>query len=796
MQGDEPTGSGVDFRDVVEALPGLVWTTFGDGRCSYANAGWSAYTGLTVEATLGQGWQAAIHPDDRAAAMQAWSEMKPRPPAAGIDARLRRSDGEYRWFVLHPAPLPAADGQDERWCWLGSFADESPTTDGRVRRLFDMLPIQAGFLDSRGVLEFTNRQSLADFDMTKQELEAWTTSGIIHVDDHESTSAAVAALLATGERYDQELRMLHPDGHYRWTRAQCVPWRDAQGNVVRYVSFQIDVDDLRQAEALLAAEVRVLEMVARGEPLGRVVDAVCRGVESLCRDARCNLLIIRPGEEAPAPGVLSNLPAACRQFLERPENLVGDNPYALAAATGGPVLAANLEADPRWRGSAWKAMMDAAGLGSCCVSPVASASGPASGILMVHRSDGAALRAAEQRVVDRFAKIAGIALDRSEADIALRSSERELREALAQLAEGQRISRTGSFTSDIQQDRHHWSDEFYRIFEIEIGTPPQLEVVRGRIHPDDLPLYDSEIQRGLEGGGSDFDFRIVTPVAGLKHLRGVAQLMELRDGRPIFMGAVQDVSESKRAEDALTRARTELAHVARVTTLNAMTASIAHEVSQPLSGILTNANTCARMLERDPPDLGVAAEAARRAIRDANRAAEVISRLRAMFSTRAPALEPADLNEVAREVIAISGAELRRSGAQLRTDFADALPPVHVDRVQLQQVILNLLLNAADAMADVTDRAKTLQMQTRFQDDGTVRLAVSDIGVGFAPGGAERLFDAFYTTKPRGMGVGLSISRAIIERHAGRLWAEANAGPGATFIFSLPPAQRTSPRSA
>jgi signal transduction histidine kinase len=249
---------------------------------------------------------------------------------------------------------------------------------------------------------------------------------------------------------------------------------------------------------------------------------------------------------------------------------------------------------------------------------------------------------------------------------------------------------------------------------------------------------------------------------------------------------VQDVTESKLAEEALNRTRGELAHVARVATLNAMTASIAHEVAQPLSGILTNANTCARMLAADPPNLAGAAETAQRTIRDANRASEVIRRLRAMFSTKAPTIEAADFNDVAREVITLSAFELQRRGALLQTAFADDLPRVRVDRVQLQQVILNLLLNAADAMAEVDDRPRTLQVATGLREDGAVMLAVRDSGTGFDPQSVEKLFEAFYTTKPDGMGVGLSICRSIVEKHNGRLWAEANEGPGATFSFYIP----------
>jgi signal transduction histidine kinase len=212
-------------------------------------------------------------------------------------------------------------------------------------------------------------------------------------------------------------------------------------------------------------------------------------------------------------------------------------------------------------------------------------------------------------------------------------------------------------------------------------------------------------------------------------------------------------------------------------------------VSQPLSGILTNASTGLRMLATDPPNVAGAVETTRRTIRDANRASEVLNRIRAMFYKKAPAMERVDLNDAAREVIALSAGELQRKRALLQTDFAEDLPPVSADRVQLQQVILNLLLNAADAMAGIDDRPRTILVQTSLYDDGGVRLDVRDSGIGVDPHAVEKLFEAFYTTKANGMGVGLSICRSIIESHDGRLWAEANDDePGATFSFSIPPA--------
>jgi C4-dicarboxylate-specific signal transduction histidine kinase len=244
--------------------------------------------------------------------------------------------------------------------------------------------------------------------------------------------------------------------------------------------------------------------------------------------------------------------------------------------------------------------------------------------------------------------------------------------------------------------------------------------------------------------------------------------------------------ERKRADEALAKLRAELAQATRVSSLATLTASIAHEVSQPLSGIVTNASTCLRMLSNDPPNVTGASEAARRLLRDGNRASDVITRLRALFSKKSPAVEPVDLNEATREVIALSRSDLQRAHAVLGVEFADDLPVVMGDRVQLQQVISNLLRNACDAVHGVTDRPREIVIRTSRDDGDRVGLSVRDSGVGFGPNGPDRLFDAFYSTKPEGMGIGLSVSRTIIENHRGRLWAVSNDGPGVTFAFSIP----------
>ena len=367
-------------------------------------------------------------------------------------------------------------------------------------------------------------------------------------------------------------------------------------------------------------------------------------------------------------------------------------------------------------------------------------------------------------------------------------AEQELRRSAASLVESQHLAKSGSYLWLPEEDELVLSDELRAIFGYGPDETATLPDIWERMLPEYREPLSEQLQSALNGNPTASLFQMRMPDGEIKHLRSITAGARLEDGRLEMIGSVQDITESKLAEEALTHARGELAHVARVATLNAMTASIAHEVAQPLSGILTNANTCARMLAADPPNLAGASETAQRTIRDANRATEVIKRLRAMFSTKPPTIEAADFNDVAREVITLSAVELQRRGALLQTAFApDDLPTrVRGDRIQLQQVILNLLLNAADAMAEVDDRPRALQVATGLREDGGVMLAVRDSGTGFDPQSVEKLFQAFYTTKPDGMGVGLSICRSIVENHNGRLWAEANEGPGATFSFYLP----------
>ncbi|MFZ0308496.1 MAG: PAS domain-containing protein [Candidatus Sulfotelmatobacter sp.] len=368
-------------------------------------------------------------------------------------------------------------------------------------------------------------------------------------------------------------------------------------------------------------------------------------------------------------------------------------------------------------------------------------------------------------------------------------AEEKLRRSEAFLAEGQRLGQVGSYSWRPATDEITWSAELYRIYELEIGMPVTLELIRSRVHPEDVTLIEKmKMVDQTREGGRDFEwrYRLLMPDHSIKYMHAVAHATRDQDGQSEYMASVQDVTARSLAEEARDKAQSELANVARVMSLGALTASIAHEVNQPLSGIITNASTCLRMLAADPPQLEGARETARRTIRDGNRMSEVIARLRALFRKKEPTTESVNLNDAVLEVIALSIVELQKNRVMLRPELADDLPLVTGDRVQLQQVILNLLRNGSDAMSTVEDRPRQLVIRTERDDGDRVRLTVQDAGIGFDPQAADRLFDPFYTTKGDGMGIGLSVSRSIIERHHGRLWATLNDGPGAAFSFSIP----------
>jgi PAS domain S-box-containing protein len=730
---------------LVNTIPTAAWTTRPDGYCDFLNQVWLDHAGMDAEQAQGWGWTEAIHPDDRAKLVEVWQSCLASGIPIDTEARIRRFDGSYRWFLIRGNPLKNQEGNILKW--YGTCIDIEDRKRGEEalrarelswRQIVDNIPGLVATQGAMGEVEFLNRQTLEYFGKTNEELKNWALIGAVHPDDLPHVIEVRKKSLETGQIYDVEHRCRRADGVYRWFQVRGLPVRDTQNQITAWYLLLTDIDDRKKAEEALQSSERNLNLIINVIP---TFIGVLRTDGSLLYTNQAVLDYTGLTLED-----VRNEDHRARFFHpEDVERLREERRVALARAVPFENEQRMLSKDGsyRWFLIRYKPLHD------------------------------------DQGIINRWYVAATDIEDRKRA-------EAQVEQAYLRLAEAQQLSKTGSFITDLLGDDHNWSEEAFRIFEFDPAAKVSVELIRKTIHPEDLPTFEAVIARGMTGADVDFGFRIVTSRGAVKHLRGMARVMAQSGGRPLFIGALQDVTQSKLAEEALDKARSELAHVARIATLNTLTASIAHEVNQPLSGIITNASTCRRMLDGDPPNIEGARETARRIIRDGNRASDVITRLRALFSKKDFTLEPLDLNEATREVMALSLSDLQRNRVVLLSDLAEDLPLVIGDRVQLQQVILNLVRNASDAMLGVEGRPKELLIKTARDESDRVRLSVIDAGVGFAPEAADKLFEAFHTTKTDGMGIGLSVSRSIIERHHGRLWAEANAGPGATFSFSVP----------
>jgi PAS domain S-box-containing protein len=364
-------------------------------------------------------------------------------------------------------------------------------------------------------------------------------------------------------------------------------------------------------------------------------------------------------------------------------------------------------------------------------------------------------------------------------------AENQLRRSEAYLAEAQRLSRTGSFGWQVSTGEHFWSQQTYHIFEYDSAAKPSLELFLDRTHPDDKSRVQQVFEQvSSDGTRSDTEHRLLMPGGAVKYLHVVAHAIRDSAGVLEFVGAVTDVTPAKHAEEALRKAQADLAHVNRVTTMGELSASLAHELNQPIAAAAINAYTCQRWLKRDQPDLNRANEAASRMIGDVHRAGEIISSLRLFFRKGALTREAVDLNELIREMTLLLRNEALRHSIAVQTELADDLPLVVGDRVQLQQVLMNLMVNAMDAMKNV-EGTRQLTLHSRQDGNKEVLISVADTGVGLPPEEGDQIFNAFFTTKSHGTGMGLKISRTIIESHGGRLWAADNDPRGASFHFAL-----------
>jgi PAS domain S-box-containing protein len=630
----------------------------------------------------------------------------------------------------------------------GKKAEEQSRFLAQLQASLNVIPAYTWYAAPSGGLTFVNKRTADYLGLPKDhplrfgiDIGAQFDAHIpfLHPDDQEAARKAWPVNMSTGEASEFSFRVRNAQGGYRWFLSRVEPLRTSDGSLLLWVGVNLDIEDLKCAEqALRESEYK----------LRQIIDTVPS-------------LLWSTGPDGEPTHVSQRLLEYSGMRLEEFQRGGWE---ALVHPADFPETA--------------KAFYHAIQTGTS-YQFVHRLRRAADGEYRWHQVRGEPLRDREGRIVQWY----GISIDVDEA----KKAEDQLRRSEAHLAEAQRLSHTGASTYNATTILY-WSEETYRIFGFDPRDGlPSREAVWQRIHPDDRKRVRAEVENAQNGKGSfSSEFRIVLPDGTVKYLESIRHPVFSANGELVEVVATQiDVTERKRAEEAYHEVQLQLAHANRVATMGQLTASITHEVNQPITAAVTYALAARRFLDAEPPNFREVDDALSLIVKEGNRAGEVVGRIRALIK-KAPARKDAvEINDAILEVIALTRAEAANNSVSVRTQLAEGLPRVQGDRVQLQQVLLNLIINAIEAMRDVGEDERELLISTCSEPDG-VSVEVRDSGPGFVPAELDRVFEAFYTTKSSGLGLGLSICRSIIEAHNGRLWASPNAPRGAIFRFIAP----------
>lgn len=750
------------------------------------------------------------------------------------------------------------------------------------------------------IIKYWNPGAEALYGWTREEAEGKYSPELLNTVFPISVEQTRAELLREGH-WEAEVVRTTKQGTQVVVATRWSVQRDDEGSPIAILETSHDVTERKRAEALLAGEKHVLEMLARGDSLPEILDSLCRLVEEQVSGVLASILLLEGNRLR--HGAAPSLPETFTNAIDGVQIGPSEGSCGTAAYRGRPVVVADITTDALW--AAYRDLALPHSLRACWSTPVFSSQGALIATFAMYYREPRRPTPRDQQIIEQITHLAGVAIERKLVYDQLRRKE-------AYLTEAQRLNHTGSWASNPKKREHgfYWSEEMFRIFGFDPQQPIDADAVWRRFHPEDHDRAFELVERAI-AEKTDFavDYRIVLPEGTLKHIHAIGHPVLDEKGQLLeYVGTAMDVTERKRAEEGnarlaaivessddaivgkdlngvittwnrgaerifgytaaeaigqpvtmlmppervgeereilehirngeslehyetvrrrkdgtlldisltvspvkdsqgrvvgaskvardisvrkqaeqerekLRQLEADLAHINRVTMMGELAGSLAHEIKQPIAAAVVNAKTCARWLQRDVPDIPEACQAASRMVDDTVRAADIVERVHSLYRRGAPQRELVDLNEMIQHMVLLLNDRANQHSIYIRTQLEASLPATAADRVQLKQVLMNLILNGIEAMQHSSGE---LTVTSKVMEKDQLLISVSDSGVGISSEQADRIFEAFFTTKPQGTGMGLAISRRIVESHGGRLWVTSNSGPGATFHFTLP----------
>ena len=740
------------LRQIVDGISALVAVLTPDGAVETVNRQVLDYFGKTLEEMKEWSSSDAVHPDDLPGVIAVWTRSIESGQPYDVELRQRGADGVYRWFHAQGLPVRDAEGCILRWFVLQTDVDERKRNEAALtsafeelakseadlRTIIDAIPQLIVSLRADGTFLSANQAVLDYTGLTKEEVRTESFGDVFHPEDTERLRDQRGLAISRGVPFEYERRVRRKDGQYRWFLIQYNPLRDQRRELIRWYAAGTDIDDRKRAEDALRASEHELRQMVDSVP-GMIAVANSAGQQEYANKRFLDFTGTTVEELRGFDGL--NL------LIHPDEREIVINEWLRCSALGQP-----LELDHRLKRFdgvyRWVHVR---------VDPLLDDRG---------------------RIVRWYGLLTDID-DQRRAEEALRDSEQHLRllvETIPAL-----VSRTTAEGTPDYVNR--------RIVDY---TGLELEQTGWHVfHPDDRHSHWQKFRRALESGEPWEDtFRLRRADGEYRWFNERAEPLLDRSGRVVCWYFVSlDVNDNREMEEALRSTRRKLSAAMQIATVAEMSASIAHEINQPLASVVTNAHASQTWLSHDPPNLERAQATLERIIRDGHSAAEVVRRIRALFKQAAPVKAPLDINQIVTEVLRVLSDELRDNSIVVETELAVDLPRIVGDHVQIQQTLINLVHNATEAMAGLIGRPKSLVVKSRREGDHLL-VEVRDFGAGIKD--PTLVFEPFFTTKESGMGMGLSISRSIVEAHGGRIWATANEDAGTTISFTLPLASNPS----